>query len=118
MIIGPVHLRCDCPQICWCPILQSKETACARFEAGLRSVFRPRPFIYQILSVYPGSANIAQALGIIIAFERNDLPEVIEDILGMEEGELKLVLHGLSSLMDENRSLLECHPSLCTCFIL
>jgi hypothetical protein len=57
----------------------------------------------QILSVYPSTVNIVQVLGTIIAFNGNDLPEVIEDILGMEEGELKLVLHGLSSLMkDEN----------------
>ena len=56
----------------------------------------------QILSVYPSSVNIVQVLGIIIACERNNLPEVIEDILGMEEGELKLVLRGLSSLMDGN----------------
>ena len=57
----------------------------------------------QILSVYPSEVNIAQVLGIIIAIDENHLPEVIEDILGMEEGELKLVLRGLSSLMkDEN----------------
>ena len=58
----------------------------------------------QILSFYPSAVNIVQVLGFIIAFdEMNDLPEVIEDILGMEEGELKQVLRGLSSLMkDEN----------------
>ena len=57
----------------------------------------------QILSVYPSAANIVDVLGIIIAFGNNDLPEVIEDILRMEEGELKLMLRGLSSLMeDEN----------------
>ena len=59
----------------------------------------------QILSVYPSSANIVEVLGIIIAFTSGDdiFPEVIEDILGLEEGELKLVLRGLSSLMeDEN----------------
>ena len=57
----------------------------------------------QILSVYPSAVNIVQVLGIIIAFNENELPEVIEDILGMEEGELKLVLCGLLSLMeDEN----------------
>jgi hypothetical protein len=44
--------------------------------------------------------DIVQVLGIIIA-SRQDLPEVIEDILGMEEGELKLVLRGLSSLMED-----------------
>ena len=57
----------------------------------------------QILSVYPSSVNIVQVLGFIIASDEN-LPEVIEDILGMEEGELKLVLRGLSSLMEnENK---------------
>ena len=56
----------------------------------------------QILSVYPSEVNIVRVLGIIIASQENS-PEVIEDILGMEEGELKLVLRGLSSLMkDEN----------------
>ena len=57
----------------------------------------------QILSVYPSSVNIVQVLGITIAFNEKIFPEVIEDILGMEGGELKLVLRGLSSLMkDEN----------------
>jgi hypothetical protein len=64
----------------------------------------------QILSVYPSTVNIVQVLGTIIAFntiltvDGNGLPGVIiEDILGMEKGELKLVLRGLSSLMkDEN----------------
>ena len=51
----------------------------------------------QILSVYPSSVNIVQILGIIIA-SRSSFPEVIEDILGMEKGKLKLVLRGLSSL--------------------
>ena len=55
----------------------------------------------QILSVYPSGVNIVQVLGIISAFDGNSR-EVIEDILEMEEGELKVVLHGLSSLMDEN----------------
>ena len=57
----------------------------------------------QILSVYPSTVNIVQILGIIIASKSN-LPEVIEDILGMEEGELKLVLHGLSSLMEDGNN--------------
>ena len=62
----------------------------------------------QILSVYPSEVNIVEVLGIIKAFNTNNLPEVIEDILGMEEGELKLVLRGLSSLMeDENEKRLE-----------
>ena len=55
----------------------------------------------QILSVYPSAVNIVEVLGIITA-SRSNSPEVIEDILGMEEGELKLVLSGLSSLMDGN----------------
>ena len=55
----------------------------------------------QILSVYPSAVNIVQVLGIVTASKSNS-PEVIEDILGMEEGELKLVLSGLSSLMDGN----------------
>ena len=55
-----------------------------------------------ILSVYPSSVNIVHVLGIISASHGN-LAEVIEDIFGMEEGDLKLVLPGLSSLMiDEN----------------
>ena len=54
----------------------------------------------QILSVYPSAVNIVQILGIILALDDEDLtPEVIEDVLGMEEGELKLVLRGLSSLI-------------------
>ena len=73
----------------------------------LALVLKPDPMAFsdldqlytQILSVYPSSVNIVQVLGIIIAFDEN-LPEVIEDILGMEEGELKLVLCGLSSLME------------------
>ena len=68
------------------------------------SAFSDLDLLYtQILSVYPSAVNIVQVLGFIIASDE-DLPEVIEDILGMEEGELRLVLHGLSSLMeDENR---------------
>ena len=54
----------------------------------------------QILSMYPSAVNIVQVLGIIIASRSISL-EVNEDILGMEEGELKLVLSGLSSLMDD-----------------
>ena len=56
----------------------------------------------QILTAYPSAVNIVQILGMIIAFDENHLPEVIEDILEMEEGELKQVLRGLSSLMDGN----------------
>ena len=54
----------------------------------------------QILSVYPSTVNIVQVLGFIIASFQNS-PEVIGDILGMEEGKLKLVLRGLSSLMKD-----------------
>ena len=56
----------------------------------------------QILSAYPSTVNIAQVLG-IISVSHGDLAEVMEDIFEMEEGQLKLVLRGLSSLMkDEN----------------
>ena len=51
----------------------------------------------QILSVYPNAVNIVKVLGIISA-SHGDLAEAIEDIFGMEEGELKQVLRGLSSL--------------------
>ena len=51
----------------------------------------------QILSVYPSEVNIVRALGIISA-SHGELVEAMEDIFGMEEGELKLVLRGLSSL--------------------
>ena len=54
----------------------------------------------QILSVYPSEVNIVQILGIISA-SHGELAEVMEDIFGMEEGELKLVIRGLSSLMDD-----------------
>jgi hypothetical protein len=54
----------------------------------------------QILSVYPRTVNIVQVLGVIVAFDDGALkPEIIEDILGMEEGEVRLVLQGLSSLI-------------------
>jgi hypothetical protein len=62
----------------------------------------------QILSVYPTVVNIVQYLG-IISVSHGKLAEVMEDIFGMEEGELKLVLLGLSSLMkDENDENREC----------
>ena len=54
----------------------------------------------QILPAYPSAVNIVQVLGIISA-SRGDFAEVFEDIFGMEEGELELVLCGLSSLMDD-----------------
>ena len=53
----------------------------------------------QILSVYSSTVKIVRILGIIITSKTN-FPGVIEDILGMEEGELELVSSGLSSLMD------------------
>ncbi|KAF8815804.1 hypothetical protein BYT27DRAFT_7155408 [Phlegmacium glaucopus] len=54
----------------------------------------------QILSVYPSTATIVQVLGIILAFDAGTLtPKVIEDIFEMEEGEVKHVLRGLSSLI-------------------
>ena len=76
----------------------------------LELVLKPDPTAFsdldhlytQILSVYPTAVTIVQVMGIIIACEKNRLPEVIEDILGMEGGGLKLVLRGLSSLMGEN----------------
>ena len=55
----------------------------------------------QILSVYPSSSNIVQVLGTILAFDDELNAEVIEDILGIEEGDLRLVLSGLSSLMED-----------------
>ena len=54
----------------------------------------------QILSVYPRAVNIVQVLG-IISVSHGKLAEVMEDIFGMEEGELKLLLRGLSSLMKD-----------------
>ena len=60
----------------------------------------------QILSVYPNEFNIVHVLG-IISVSHGDLAEVMEDIFGMEEGELILVLRGLSSLLnDENEECL------------
>ena len=59
----------------------------------------------QILSVYPSEVNIVQILG-IISISHGELAEVMEDIFGMEEGELKQVLRGLSSLIkDKNGGL-------------
>ena len=56
----------------------------------------------QILSVYPSSVNIVHVLGIISA-SHGVLQEVMEDIFGMKEGELKQVLRGLSSLMKDEK---------------
>ena len=52
----------------------------------------------QILSVFPSSVNIVKILG-IISVSHGNVAEVVEDIFGMEKGQLKLVLRGLSSLM-------------------
>ena len=76
----------------------------------LALVLKPNPTASStnciLKSIYPsGVVNIVQVLGIIIASDQN-LLEVIEDILGMEEGELRLVLRGLSSLMDENEEVI------------
>ena len=54
----------------------------------------------QILSVYPSVMNIVHVLG-IISVSHGVLQEVMEDIFGMEEGELMLVLRGLSSLLND-----------------
>ena len=60
----------------------------------------------QILSVYPSEVNIVQVLGIICA-SHGIFAEVIEDIFEMEEGELKQLLRGLSSLViDKNEECL------------
>ena len=75
----------------------------------LALVLKPDPMAFsdldqlytQILSVYPSAVNIVQVLGIISTCH-GICAEVIEDIFQMEEGELRLVLHGLSSLMDGN----------------
>jgi hypothetical protein len=56
----------------------------------------------QILSAYPSAVNVVKILG-IISESQGFFAEAIEDIFDMEDGELKLVLRGLSSLMkDEN----------------
>ena len=82
----------------------------------LALVLRPDPTAFsdldqlytQILSAYPSAVNIVKVLG-IISVSHGDLQEVMEDIFGMEEGELKLVLRGLSSLIkDENDGNVEC----------
>ena len=54
----------------------------------------------QILSVYPSVVDIVQVLG-MISISHGALAEMFEDIFGMEEGELKLVLRGLSSLLND-----------------
>ena len=54
----------------------------------------------QILSVYSSQVDLVKYLGIISA-SHGQLAKAIEDVFGMEEGELKLVLRGLSSLTDD-----------------
>ena len=74
----------------------------------LALVLKPDPMAFsdldqlytQILSIYPRAVNIVQVLG-IISVSHGERAEVMEDIFGMEEGELKLVLHGLSSLIKD-----------------
>ena len=74
----------------------------------LALVLKPDPTVFsdldqlytQILFVYPEAVNIVHVLG-IVSVSHGELAEVIEDIFGMEEGELKLVLRGLSSLMKD-----------------
>ena len=74
----------------------------------LELVLKPDPSAFsdldqlysQILSVYPSNVNIVQVLGIITEFH-GELAEVIEDIFGVEKGQLKQVLRGLLSLMKD-----------------
>ena len=76
----------------------------------LALVLKPDPTVFsdldqlytQILSVYPSEVNIVRVLGFIIGIGTWISSEVIEDILEMEEGELILVLCGLSSLMEND----------------
>ena len=55
----------------------------------------------QILSVYPSAVNLVHVLG-IISVSHGVLQDVMEDIFGMEKGELMLVLRGLSSLLKDD----------------
>ncbi|KAF8162768.1 hypothetical protein B0H34DRAFT_293871 [Crassisporium funariophilum] len=64
------------------------------------SAFSDLDHLYtQILSVYPNPEAVIHVLGILLAFHCPQPPAVIEDILGMSEGEAKLVLRGLHSLL-------------------
>ena len=78
----------------------------------LELVLKPDPTAFsdldqlytQILSVYPGAVNIVHILGIVSVSHGDfdgQFAEVMEDIFGMEEGELKLVLRGLLSLLND-----------------
>ncbi|KAF8167120.1 hypothetical protein B0H34DRAFT_1212 [Crassisporium funariophilum] len=53
----------------------------------------------QILSVYPNPKAIVEILGILLALHCPQPSDVIEDILGVESGEVKLVFRGLHSLV-------------------
>ncbi|KAF8150920.1 hypothetical protein B0H34DRAFT_156525 [Crassisporium funariophilum] len=53
----------------------------------------------QILSVYPNPEAVIHVLGVLLVLHCPQRPAVIEDILGMDEGEAKLVLRGLHSLL-------------------
>jgi hypothetical protein len=68
------------------------ETACASLKPDPTAFSDVDQLYTQILSVYPSAVTIVQVLGFIIAFDEKKLPDVFEDILGMEEGELKQVL--------------------------
>ena len=70
---------------------------------GLRLYWSPTPRRFQTsTNCIPRSYPSIQVLGFIIGIDNRKLPEVIEDILRMEDSELKLVVRGLSSLMDGN----------------
>ena len=53
----------------------------------------------QILSTYPISENLICVLGIVLSLHCPQPPEVIEDLLGLQTGEVGLVLRGLHSLI-------------------
>ena len=77
-------------------VLKSDPTAFSDFEQ----------LYIKILSAYPSTKNIVQVLGIFVAFDEEDLTlEVIEEIIKMEESELKLVLRDLSLMDNENGKL-------------
>ena len=77
-------------------VLKSDPTAFSDFEQ----------LYIKILSAYPSTKNIVQVLGIFVAFDEEDLtPEVIEEIIKMEESELKLVQRDLSLMDNENGKL-------------
>ena len=73
----------------------------------LELVLKPDPTAFsdklytQLLSVYPSNVDIIHVLGIITA-SHGTSAEVIEDIIGLERGQLKQVLRGLVSLMKDD----------------